>query len=282
MRFLSACLPLALSLLGLAQATEMPPGYDRWSLGNIDGVTLLDEDKKYHLVEVIRFHPWMKAATIYFVDEDIQPTRGSRLGLAEIYNDLAKERERDPNDIDWIITEVTEDWETDDLIRDIRESRGVGPTDEVVVVPGDPDWDGIFSTKYHKYASLVNHKEIDRVLIRTVQRVTSGGDEGPMSWEEVWEEEWTATQDEGPVSWEEVWKEEWTATQESEEVKAWVENQMSAEENDAALEGMLAEEEIEEASSLALMYLSVDFLLPLSLSLSLSLRTLSEEERINA
>ncbi|PHH50183.1 hypothetical protein CFIMG_007509RA00001 [Ceratocystis fimbriata CBS 114723] len=60
------------------------------------------------------------------------------------------------------------------------------------------------------------------------------------------------------MSWEEVWKEEWTATQESEEVKAWVENQMSAEENDAALEGMLAEEETEEASSLALMYRKID------------------------
>ncbi|KKF92398.1 hypothetical protein CFO_g5249 [Ceratocystis platani] len=256
MRFLSACLPLALSLLGLAQATEMPPGYDRWSLGNIDSVTLLDEDKKYHLVEVIRFHPWMKAATIYFVDEDIQPTRGSRLGLAESYNDLAKERERDPNDIDWIITEVTEDWETDDLIRDIRESRGVGPTDEVVVVPGDPDWDGIFSTKYHKYASLVNHKEIDRVLIRTVQRVTSGGYRNSECFYFYFPTRETAggEQDEGLMTWEEVWEEEWTATQESEEVKAWVENQMSAEENDAALEGMLAEEETEEASSLALMY----------------------------
>ncbi|KAL1901240.1 hypothetical protein Cpir12675_000606 [Ceratocystis pirilliformis] len=267
MRFLSAYLPLALSLLGLAQASMTPPGYDRFSLGNIDSVLLSDEDKNCHLIEVIMFHPWMKAATIYFVDEDIQPKRGSRLGLTESYNVLAKARERDPKDIDWIITEVTEDWETEDLIRDIRESRGIGPTDEVVVVPGDLDWDAIFGTKYRRYASLVNHKEIDRVLIRTVQRVTSGATLNSECFyfyfptRETGSQEDQTTpapakdkQDEGPMSWEEVWKKEWTDTQEGEETKAWVEEWISTEENEAALEGLLAEEEVREALSLSLMY----------------------------
>ncbi|KAL2884944.1 hypothetical protein HOO65_090239 [Ceratocystis lukuohia] len=171
MRFFSASLPMALSLLGLAQAGLLEDhGYRRMSSGDIEAVFFADGSGNSQLMDIISFHPWMKMATLYVADDEIEPEHPNKLSLSEIYNALAEEHNRLPSAIDWIVTEVAGDEKIGTMIAEIREGRKLGPNDEVVIIPGDMEWNAILDTDYYMNAALVNRKAIDKVIIRTTSR----------------------------------------------------------------------------------------------------------------
>ncbi|KKF92329.1 hypothetical protein CFO_g5318 [Ceratocystis platani] len=238
MRFFATSLPLVLSFLTFARASILEDhGYQKFSSGNTDAVLRPNEDGGYQLLDAISFHPWMKMATIYIANNEIEPKRQNKLDLGEIYAALAQEHNRKPNNVDWVVFEVAEDPEMDISIFEIREGRNASPGDEITIVPGHTEWDAILDTKYYMYASMVNTKAIDKVLIRTVQRTTLGitynvnsihfyfppwpyrnpGDKGfvsagatknidMMKWEEVWKMEWRKK---WPGDLENGWRVQW-------------------------------------------------------------------------
>ncbi|KAL2884941.1 hypothetical protein HOO65_090236 [Ceratocystis lukuohia] len=217
-----ASLPLFLSLLHLAQAATLEDhGYHKISSGDIDAVLSRDKQGNHLVVDSIRFHPLMKMATIYIASNEMEFEHEKKLGLSEIYTALAKEHNREPEEIDWVVTEVTEDQEIEQALREIRKSRNVGPRDDVTIVPRDYEWDEIMDTKYYMHAELVNQRKIDKIILRKHRRIiynlaldfdsfhfhfSAGqygepGDETPASAD--------VTENSEDMTWEEVWKSEW-------------------------------------------------------------------------
>ncbi|KAL1901238.1 hypothetical protein Cpir12675_000604 [Ceratocystis pirilliformis] len=175
MKFLSASLCLVLPLLTFARATTLENnGYHKVSNRQIDSILYRDGDRDYQLINTIGFHPWMKMATIYVANNDIEPEHENKLSLPDIYADLAKRHKLKPEDVDWIVTEIAGDAEIEATILEIREGRNVGLHDEVTVAPNDKEWNTILGTKYYRNAASVNHKAVERVIIRMHTRTLLG------------------------------------------------------------------------------------------------------------
>ncbi|KAL2884928.1 hypothetical protein HOO65_090223 [Ceratocystis lukuohia] len=263
MRLFGTSLPFVLSFLSLAQATILEDhGYRKVSAGDIDGVLFLNPNGDYELIDVISFHPFMKMAKIFIAYNGKEPGHQNKLGLGDIYTALAEERKRKPEDIDWIVSEVEDDSEMEDFILDIRNGRNVGPTDEVMIIPGEKEWDSILKTKHYKYASLVNRKELEKIIVRTHYRTIykttyevnsfhfyfpsseyrDPHGEAPGST--------IATQKDDELKWEEVWKKEWMKNLEIGGEVGWTIHWGSEEQEAAAYRTIYAEEERQEVSSM--------------------------------
>ncbi|KAL2884616.1 hypothetical protein HOO65_100020 [Ceratocystis lukuohia] len=175
MRFFSASLPLALSILSLAQAGIIEDrGYQVRVSGDVDSVLSLDSDREYQLIDIISFHPRMNLATIFIANNDMEAESEKKLSLGQIYTSLAEKRGRNPEDIDWVLAKVDGDIETDVLIRGIRKDREVGPTEDITVRADNKEWKAILDTKYYKDAAAVNNKAVEAILIRTKQEAVLG------------------------------------------------------------------------------------------------------------
>ncbi|KAL2885561.1 hypothetical protein HOO65_070023 [Ceratocystis lukuohia] len=171
MRFLSVCLPLALSLLKLAQATILEDhGYLVMSASNVDFVLSHNGDRNYQLINILSFHPWINIATIITANNDMEPERENKLGLDEIYTALSAKHGKVPSGVNWVISETNRDLKTDTLISEIRKNRGLDAKADVTVVAGDEEWTTILGTKYYKDAAMVNPKKLEKVAIKTIQR----------------------------------------------------------------------------------------------------------------
>ncbi|KAL2884934.1 hypothetical protein HOO65_090229 [Ceratocystis lukuohia] len=263
MRFFSVTLPLALSLVSLGQATTLEDnGYLKVSAGSVDGVLFRDPHGRYQLADTISFHPWMKMATIYVADNEMEPEHQNKLGLTEIYTALAEEHKRKPEDVDWIVTEVMGDPEMEDFILGIRKGRGVGPKDEVIITPGQDEWRKIQDTKHYMYAALVNRKAIDKIIITTHQRMVSGVTFDINSFHFYFPSQHfrkpygkgigsgAATQKDDKLKWEEVWRKEWSAKWKVDTSNGWKVQWSSQEEEMDMYKAIYAAEKKREASSL--------------------------------
>ncbi|KKF93992.1 hypothetical protein CFO_g3650 [Ceratocystis platani] len=267
MKFLLASLQLVSSLASLVQAGVLESnGYRRIVTGDVDSVIYNDDNGVYQLADAIAFHPWMKMATLYMVDNDFQSEGQNKLGLADIYTALAQKHNRKVEDIDWIVTEVVEDAEMDGLIRGLRKGRGVGPTDEISIVAGDEEWNTMLDTKYYMYAALVNPKAIDKIIITTVKRSLYGYTHDMQcihfyfpSWEYRLPEDKKpplpdATEKDDKMKWEAIWKKAWKKKWEVEwEHEPRIEWNSETEES-AVLKVLFGVEKNQEFTSLAEMY----------------------------
>ncbi|KAL1901243.1 hypothetical protein Cpir12675_000609 [Ceratocystis pirilliformis] len=174
MRLSFFSLPIALALISPALAGILEEnGYEIESFEGVDSVAYIDKQGDYLLVGVIGFYPEMGAATIYYVNNDIQPESESKLGLEGIYNVLAEKHNCKPDDVKWLAFNVMDDEETDNLISSIRASRKPG-TKEFRILPNDHEWDMILKTKYYKQAALVNRRPLDRIVVKTHYRLHEG------------------------------------------------------------------------------------------------------------
>ncbi|KAL1885980.1 hypothetical protein Cpir12675_006974 [Ceratocystis pirilliformis] len=170
MKFFPVSLTLALSILRLAQAGAIEDhGYQIKVSGEVDSVLSRDSEGDYQLIDVISFHPRMNLVTIFIANNDLEAESENKLSLGCIYTSLAEKRSRKPEDIDWVVSKVDGDPETDMLIRGIRQDREVGVTEDITVRADDKEWKAILDTKYYKNAAAVNNKAIEAILIRTVQ-----------------------------------------------------------------------------------------------------------------
>ncbi|KAL1901237.1 hypothetical protein Cpir12675_000603 [Ceratocystis pirilliformis] len=264
MRFFSISLPLALSLVSLSQATILEnKGYRKVSAGGVDGVLFRDPYGSYQLADAISFHPWMKMATIYIANNDMEPEHQNKLSLTEIYTALAEEHKRKPEDVDWIVTEVVGDPEMEDFILGIRKGRNVGPKDEVIITPSQHEWKKILDTKHYMYAALVNRKAIDKIIITTHQR-TQPGVTFDVSSFHFYFPSWqlrnpysndigsgVATQSDDNLKWAEVWKKEWKAMWKVDMTGGWKAQWSNQAEEAAMYKAIYDAEKQQEASSLA-------------------------------
>ncbi|KKF93997.1 hypothetical protein CFO_g3655 [Ceratocystis platani] len=263
MRFFATSLPLALSLLGLAQATILEDnGYQKVSAGTMDAVLLRDENGDYRLIDAISFHPWMKTATIYAANNDVEPEHQNKLGAAEIYTSLAEEHKRNPKDIDWIIAEVVGDLKMEELISNIRQGRNVKPGDEVTIVPSDKEWKSILDTKYYAFAALVNPKAMEKVIVRTHTRSRNpvpfpvdsfhfyfpGSENGKL--EDGSSAPGEDTEKDDGMKWEEICRKEWQKMLRSEGYMASKMDWGNEKQQAATFKSLFALEEEQEYSSL--------------------------------
>ncbi|KKF93995.1 hypothetical protein CFO_g3653 [Ceratocystis platani] len=238
MKFLSASLSLVLPLLTFARATIFEDnGYKKVSDRQMDSILFRDGDKDYQM-----------------------PERQNKLSFPDIYYALAKRHKRKPEDIDWIITEVAGDIETEGMILGIREGRKVGLHDEVTVAPNDKEWNDILGTKYYRNAASVSRKEVERVIIRTHKRTLFGDDfdvdslifhfptqENTNSQEETTPESADDTENSNAMGWMDFWKKECIKG-----LKGKVADELHAGEwLDAALNIIYNAEKLEEEVSLA-------------------------------
>ncbi|KAL1894817.1 hypothetical protein Cpir12675_003512 [Ceratocystis pirilliformis] len=171
MRFFSVSMPLALSILGLAQASSLKDyGYEVTSAGTVDTVVSFDQDGQLQLIDVFGFNTLTKMVTIYVDNNDLEPESEKKLGLGQIYVSLLEERDQKPEDINWIITDIGGETEITKLISDIREGRNVDPTSEIIIHPDHKEWKSILDTKYYKKAAALNTKPLEAIIIKTAER----------------------------------------------------------------------------------------------------------------
>ncbi|KAL2884946.1 hypothetical protein HOO65_090241 [Ceratocystis lukuohia] len=249
---LSALLPLALIFPSFAQANILEDhGYQVITSGSMDYVLFRDQYGQNQLLDMVTFQPLMGVSIIHYADNDKEPEKSDKLGLTEIYNALADERSIDLDEIDWVICEVDKDPEATQFIRQIREGRGLGYTEEVSVLPGDEEWNKIMDTKYFVHAAWVNRKMLSKVIIKSHPReylrmrfnmdvyyfyfskwVTPTEPESASNEEAIGEESELELGDESGNESESEWADEWSHRIQEE----WKQEQVGERENEGIVE----------------------------------------------
>ncbi|KAL1901241.1 hypothetical protein Cpir12675_000607 [Ceratocystis pirilliformis] len=165
---LSALLPLALLFPNLAQASILEDhDYQVMRSGTTDYVLFRDEYGQNQLLDMFTIYPLMGVSIIHYADNGKEPEHSEKLGLAEIYNALAEERSINLDEIDWVVCEADKDPEAAQLIRQIRQGRGLVLTEDVSIFPADEEWNKILDTKYFKQAAMVNYKMLSKIIIKS-------------------------------------------------------------------------------------------------------------------
>ncbi|KKF97110.1 hypothetical protein CFO_g524 [Ceratocystis platani] len=170
MRFFSVSMPLALSILGLAQAMSLKDhGYYVTGDQTVDAVVSYDMDGELQLIDAFGYNIEKKMVTLFVANNDLEPTRENKLGLGQIYVSLLEGRNQKPEDFNWVITEGGGEEEIKNLIDDIRTARGLDPTSDIEIHANDPEWKSILDTKYYQRAAALNTKPLETILITTAQ-----------------------------------------------------------------------------------------------------------------
>ncbi|KAL2884940.1 hypothetical protein HOO65_090235 [Ceratocystis lukuohia] len=267
MRFSSASLPLALSLLNLAQGALLEDhGYKKISLEYMDAVLPTNVGAGYRFLDIFAFYPWMDSAVMYTINDHKEPERKGKLSTAEIYNALAKERNINPEKVEWVIFEIDDDKDMVSQIERIRIGRYVDDTDEVVIYPGDMEWDTMRNSQYFKHATQVNQRAVEKIIVRTIKRKVLGQDYQVDCFHfyfptpETKKLEGTASVSvndrpkDGGSEWENAWKKELK--------KMWKVDWESDEAEEKALTDFLSQQEQQEMESFLALHHEVRVLFP--------------------
>ncbi|KAL1901194.1 hypothetical protein Cpir12675_000560 [Ceratocystis pirilliformis] len=172
MRFSLFSLPLALSLLELAQAGIIKDhGYELESWKDSAYIIYSPHyDNSDNLLDLFFFYPKSKVASIRIANNQAETDHEKKLGLAEIYTDVVEMKGLKPDDMKWVVFDV-EDPSTSKVISQIYEGRNIASDGVVRIIPGDKEWDAIVSTQYYHKMLQVISKPAQKILLRRQARL---------------------------------------------------------------------------------------------------------------
>ncbi|KKF92148.1 hypothetical protein CFO_g5499 [Ceratocystis platani] len=166
MRFSLFSLPLALSLLELAQAgTIEDNGYKLQSWKDSAYMIYSPHYSNSHnILDLFFFYPKAKVANIRIANNQEEAVHEKKLGLAEIYTDLVEMKGLRPDDMEWVVFDV-EDPSTSEVISQIYKGRNIAFDDVVRIFPNDEEWNEIVGTQYYNKMLQVNSKPAQKILL---------------------------------------------------------------------------------------------------------------------
>ncbi|KAL2884898.1 hypothetical protein HOO65_090193 [Ceratocystis lukuohia] len=165
MKFPFCSLPLALSLLGIAQAGILEDcGYEIETDDSTHSVYSHYYDESSRTLTKIDFYPEGTAAAIQIAKNDEELDHYYKLSLPEIFDALCEKENVEPDDITWLIFDVYKDPDTNNLISDIRDNHNSG-LDDVRIPRGGDEWMEILETKYYKQAMDLINRPLRKIFL---------------------------------------------------------------------------------------------------------------------
>ncbi|KAL1901217.1 hypothetical protein Cpir12675_000583 [Ceratocystis pirilliformis] len=159
-------LPLALSLLGIAQAVILEEyGYEIETEDSTHSVYSYYYGESSRTLTKIGFYPDGKTVAIQIAKNDEESDHEDKLSLSEIFAALCEKEDAKPDDIIWLVFDVYKDPNTNNLIREIRNNHNSGLDDDVRIRPASDEWMAIAKTQYYKQAMDLINRPPQEILL---------------------------------------------------------------------------------------------------------------------